>query len=187
MLTRLLSGWRACLSASAAARAGFAGTVFSVAGLFRARARRRRPRLSLAWQRVRATSTKTRQDLSDPFLVLILHLSVCYWGRVIGAGHNFFTFFVLRLVGKTALETLSICFPHTGAALQEKRVDVGRQFAFFCWAGVFFPMGFFLTAIRFVSFPSHPAGYKKLFNASPNIPSMMYSARANPGTPKVCF
>lgn len=28
-------------------------------------------------------------------------------------------------------------------------------------------------------------GFKQLFNSSSNIPSMIYSARANPGTPKV--
>eukprot|EP00752_Nemacystus_decipiens_P014993 g13350.t1 len=33
--------------------------------------------------------------------------------------------------------------------------------------------------------PRLAEGYKKLFSSSPNIPSMIYSARANPGTPKV--
>ncbi|CAM9674844.1 unnamed protein product [Ectocarpus sp. 13 AM-2016] len=33
--------------------------------------------------------------------------------------------------------------------------------------------------------PRLEEGFKKLFRSSPNIPSMIYSARANPGTPKV--
>lgn len=48
----------------------------------------------------------------------------------------------------------------------------------------FFVLLCFLT-IHPYSWLSLLAGFKKLFRSSPNIPSMIYSARANPGTPKV--
>lgn len=73
------------------------------------------------------------------------------------------------------------------------------NFFFLCWSQ-FLPQGFYgalanyfadsfrrppeRLAVFLFSFFLSP-GYKKLFNSSPNIPSIIYSARANPGTPKV--
>lgn len=115
------------------------------------------------------------------FLFFLIFFCVCVF-FLLEQDRRFLFFIFLRKSIGICTPYLFLLFPVSGyllvGCLRFNTRDRTISYSSFSWqkknSRSFFFLVFFCGA-----------GFKQLFNKSRNIPSMMYSARANPGTPKV--